>query len=77
MQVTREFLYNTISNSVPSAVRSVKAHGLCSMKQLEREVMTRNAAQNKQEPLGKEKLKPNYETNFSDVVTQCYIRGYN
>ncbi len=47
------------------------------IKPLERDVMIVSAAKSQTRLTYEEKLKSSYESIFSDVVTPCYVRGYN
>ena len=78
MQVTRE-LFNQVMvpNYEPSAVSSEKAKDSCVTRRLEPDAMTVSTAKSQTGLADEEKFRSSYETIFSDVVTQCYVRGYN
>ena len=46
--------------------RALKRHGI-----------TENTGKNQAQSTNEKKSKSIYETIFSDVVTPCYVRGYN
>ncbi|WOH36103.1 hypothetical protein RI844_12055 [Thalassotalea fonticola] len=43
----------------------------------EREEMAVSKTNSQIKLVVEQKLKSTYETNYSDVITSCYVRGYN
>lgn len=78
MKVAKEILNKkVIPSSAEATVNSVNTEDSCVIKMLEREMVEISAKQNKANLVDKIKLKSSNEAVFCDVVTRCYIRGYN